>query len=34
MMVGLLIAWNVFGQMFSPIFLGAVNLLYPGLTYG
>jgi Zn-dependent protease len=34
MMVGLLIAWNVFGQMFHPIFLGAVNLLYPGVTYG
>jgi Zn-dependent protease len=34
MMIGLLIAWNVFGQIFHPIFLGAVNLLYPGLTYG
>ncbi len=34
MMIGLLVAWNVFGQMFSPIFLGAVRLLYPGLSYG
>jgi Zn-dependent protease len=36
MMIGLLIAWNVFGQMFHPIFLGAVNGLYffRGLSYG
>jgi Zn-dependent protease len=34
MMIGLLIAWNLFGQIFHPIFLGAVNLLYPGVTYG
>jgi Zn-dependent protease len=34
MMIGLLVAWNVFGQMFNPIFLGAVRLLYPTLTYG
>lgn len=33
-MIGLLIAWNVFGQIFHPIFLGAVRLLYPSLTYG
>jgi Zn-dependent protease len=34
MMVGLLIAWNAFGYIFRPIFLGAVSLLYPGLSYG
>lgn len=36
MMVGLLVAWNVFGQMLHPIFLGAVNALYffRGLSYG
>jgi Zn-dependent protease len=34
MMIGLLLAWNLFGQMFSPIFLGAVRLLYPTLSYG
>jgi Zn-dependent protease len=36
MMIGLLVAWNVFGQLFHPIFLGAVNALYffRGLSYG
>jgi Zn-dependent protease len=36
MMIGLLIAWNVFGQLFHPIFLAAVNALYfvRGLSYG
>ena len=32
--VGLLVAWQVFGYLFHPVFLGAVNLLYPGVTYG
>lgn len=31
--VGILIAWNVFGAIFTPIFVFAINLLYPGL-YG
>jgi hypothetical protein len=33
-MIGLLIAWNLFGELFSPIFLGAIRLLYPSVTYG
>jgi Zn-dependent protease len=32
--VGMLIAWQVFGVVFSPVFLFAVNLVYPGLHYG
>ncbi len=33
-MLGLLLAWNLFDHVFSPIFLVAINLLYPGLSYG
>jgi len=32
--VGLFIAWQVFGYLFDPIFSVAVNLLYPGVSYG
>lgn len=32
-LVGIIIAWMIFGELFRPIFLIAVNLLYPGLTY-
>lgn len=32
--VGLLVAWYVFGRIFSPIHLFAINVLYPGVTYG
>ena len=32
--VGILAAWYVFDYVFQPIFLLAVNLLYPGVTYG
>lgn len=31
--VGIVIAWRVFDVIFHPVFLGAVNLLYPGTTY-
>lgn len=31
--IGILVAWQVFDYVFDPIFLGAVNLLYPGVTY-
>jgi len=31
--IGLLVAWNLFGPIFRPIFLLAVNLLYPGSHY-
>lgn len=32
--IGLLVAWQVFDTLFQPIFLLAVNLLYPGARYG
>jgi Zn-dependent protease len=31
--VGILVAWQVFHYLFDPIFVGAVGLLYPGVTY-
>jgi Zn-dependent protease len=31
--IGMLIAWRVFGVLFDPVFTGAVNLLYPGMSY-
>ncbi|HEX6533017.1 MAG TPA: site-2 protease family protein [Gemmatimonadaceae bacterium] len=31
--IGILIAWKVFDVIFDPIFTGAVNLLYPGVSY-
>ena len=32
-LIGLFLAWQVFGDLFNPLFLGAVSLLYPGVTY-
>jgi Zn-dependent protease len=32
--VGILVAWTLFGRIFHPVFLFAVNLVYPGLHYG
>jgi len=32
--VGIILAWNLFGRIFMPVFLAAVNLLYPGAHYG
>jgi len=32
--IGILIAWKIFGYLYHPIFLFAVNLLYPDLQYG
>jgi len=32
--VGIFVAWQVFDYVFHPVFLLAVNLLYPGVTYG
>jgi hypothetical protein len=29
--IGILIAWNVFDEIFWPIFTFAIGLLYPGL---
>jgi len=31
---GILIAWNVFDYIFSPVFLFALRLLYPTYSYG
>jgi Zn-dependent protease len=33
-LVGILVAWQVFGHVFQPLFLFAINLLYPGVRYG
>jgi Zn-dependent protease len=32
--IGLLLAWQIFGPVFSPIFTAALNILYPGHHYG
>jgi len=32
--IGLLIAWKLFDFVFQPVFMAAVNLIYPGVTYG
>ncbi len=31
--LGIIVAWYVFGYIFSPVFLFAINLLYPGHHY-
>ena len=31
--IGLLVAWQIFDEVFSPVFLTAVSLLYPGVSY-
>jgi Zn-dependent protease len=32
--IGLVIAWQIFGYIFDPVHLLAINLLYPGHHYG
>ncbi|NIR44385.1 MAG: site-2 protease family protein [Gemmatimonadetes bacterium] len=32
--IGIIIAWQLFDLVFRPLFLLAVNLLYPGVSYG
>lgn len=32
--IGILIAWQLFGRVFDPVWLGILNLVYPGVTYG
>ena len=32
--IGLFVAWQLFGQIFTPCFLFAIGLLYPGVRYG
>ncbi len=31
---GLLLAWYFFGEIFGPVYRLALNLLYPGASYG
>jgi Zn-dependent protease len=33
-MIGLLLAWQVFGGLFQPVFAFALHALYPGYGYG
>ena len=33
-LLGLLVAWNLFGPLFQPIYRFVLNLLYPGVSYG
>lgn len=33
MFIGLFLAWQVFGMIFRPVHLFAINLLYPGMGY-
>jgi len=33
-MLGLLVAWKVFGPIFDPVFWLSVKILYPSVTYG
>lgn len=32
--IGMLVAWRLFDVVFNPVFLLAINLLYPGAHYG
>ena len=34
MLLGLFLSWRIIDFVFQPLFLAAVNLLYPGVTYG
>ncbi|MFK7896409.1 MAG: site-2 protease family protein [Myxococcota bacterium] len=33
-LIGLILMWNLIGEIFYPVFYAAVGLLYPGVTYG
>ncbi len=33
-MIGILVAWRIFDVIFDPIFGTAINLIYPGMSYG
>ncbi len=34
MFIGLMLAWELFHEIFRPLHLICINLLYPGVTYG
>ena len=33
-LIGIVIVWNLIGEIFHPLFFAAVGLLYPGVQYG
>lgn len=33
-LIGLILAWNLFGEFFAPIFRFSLSLLYPGSSWG
>jgi Zn-dependent protease len=33
-LLGLLLAWFLFGRLFGPVYILALNLLHPGAGYG
>lgn len=33
-LLGIFVAWKLVGEIFWPVLLASVNLLYPGVTYG
>lgn len=33
-LIGLLIVWNLIGEIFYPFFFFTIGLIYPGVTYG
>ena len=32
--VGYFLAWQLFGYIFNPLFMGSLSVLYPGVVYG
>ncbi len=32
--IGIVIVWNVIGELFRPLFFAAIGLIYPGVPYG
>ena len=32
--IGIIVAWQLFEYVFDPVWLGLINLMYPGVTYG
>ena len=33
-LLGLVLAWNLFGEFFAPVFRFSLSLLYPGSSWG
>jgi hypothetical protein len=32
--IGLIVVWNLIGEIFYPFFFFGVGLVYPGISYG